>query len=393
MGSSFTNIQLKAVETYTHQQICQAITELMGRSLFERVEEPGDRSIVISWDGTSPWVAIYDQFSDEGDQEMLDAMAGSLAEKLRTCAVSNAVFDSDLLLMRLFDQGKAVDLFVNDIDMYNEYSNQKRKRQGVPSKWASLREGTTKEEITGIWQGEPVFAEDTLWELSALYGWNTDRSCTGFRYKQSDGWLEGDIVLHFKDNNPADELFEESSSLTQLELSSYQPYVDCTTKSEASVYFYYVNTGQAAAGLTITMWGSAISDDCLGSMEATVIMQDGTRLIGQLEDIQLHYPDQPEHHFPGKILRFDEAMLPGGVTLLREAATPVEMSQLMERNGQSRIMMKYLCKPVRGGVYDWHFAVRPNTAPQNGVVHGTKLFIDIPFEEAKALKKEHGFYE
>lgn len=389
MGSSFTNLQLKAAGST--EQMCQAVTELMEHDSFEKVEEPGDRCIVLSWDGSSPWITIYDEFSDEGDYELLDALAGSLSKKFDTLAVSNLVYDSDLLYMKLFNQGKGIDTFVNDIEIYNEMFQSKRKRQGLPSKWAALRDGIAKEEITGIWQEETVFAEDTLWGLSKLYGWNTDFSCTGFRYKQNNGWSEKDIVLHFRDKNPAPKLFDEDGP-TQLEITTYQPYVDCSTKSESTVYFSYLNTGQPALGLTITMWGSAISDECFASMEASIILPDGTRLAGQLEDIQLHYPDQPDKHFLGKIIRFDELILPGGVTLQCDHVTPIEMAKLHERNSQTRIMMKYVCKPAKSGVYDWYFSMRPNPAPQSGVIHVTKLFIDIPFEEAKALKKEFGFY-
>ncbi|WP_336789873.1 hypothetical protein [Paenibacillus sp. MMO-177] len=391
MGSSFANIQLKAAEALSVEQMRQAITELMENNLFEKVEEPGDRSIVISWDGTSPWVTIYDEFSDEGDLDLLDALAQSLSWKLGTLAVSNLVHDSDLLYMKLFSQGKSLDIFVNDVDRYNELTESKRKRQGVPSKWASLAEEISKEEVTRIWGEETVFAEDTLWELSKLYSWNTDRSCTGFKYKKDAGWGEGDNVLHFRDNNPAGKLFGENGP-TRLELVSYQPYLDCSTKSEETTYFSYANTGQSAVGISIMMWGSAISGNCLESMEACLILHDGSRVDGQMEDIELHYPDQPDKPFLGKMLRFDELVLPAGVALLRDASTPREMTALLERNSHSRMMMKYTFKPVNSGVYEWWFSIRPNTEPLNGVTHAMKLFIDIPKEEEEAIKKEFGFY-
>ncbi|WP_201008520.1 hypothetical protein [Paenibacillus glycanilyticus] len=394
MGSSFANIQLKAAEALSVEQMCQAITELMEKNLFEKVEEPEDRSIVISWDGSSPWLTIYDELSDDGDQDILDALAKALSLKLGTHAVSNSVYDSDLLNMKLFNQGKCLDMFVNDIDAYNKYSKHKRKRQGAPSKWALLREGIVKEQVTGIWQGETVFAEDILWDLSKLFGWNTDQSCTGYRYKRDEGWSAGDYVLHFRDKNPIGKLFQEDGP-THLELVSYQPYLDCSTKSEETTYFSYSNTGQSAVGISIMMWGSAISSNCLESMEACMVLHDGARVAGQMEDIELHYPDQPDKPdkpFLGKMLRFDELVLPAGVTLLREASTPREMTEILERNSHSRILMKYTFKPVNSGVYEWCFSVRPNTEILNGVTHAIKVFIDIPEEEGKALKRELGFY-
>ncbi|NIK69428.1 hypothetical protein [Paenibacillus sp. BK720] len=391
MGSSFANIQLKAANALSVEQVVQVITELMENNLFEKVEEPEDRSIVFSCDGSSPWLTIYDEFCDDGDQDILDALAEALSLKLGTLAVSNSVYDSDLLYMKLFNQGKCLDTFVNDVDIYNEMTESKRRRQGVPSKWASLAEEISKEEITRIWGEETVFAEDTLWELSKLYSWNTDRSCTGFRYKKDVGWGEGDNVLHFRDNNPAGKLFEEQGP-TRLELVSYQPYLDCSTESEETTYFSYSNTGRSAVGISIMMWGSAISGNCFESMEACLILHDGARIAGQMEDIELHYPDQPDKPFLGKMLRFDELVIPAGATLLREASTPKEMTTLLERNSHSRMLMKYTFKPVNSGVYEWCFSVRPNTEPMNGVIHVVKVFIDIPKEEERAIKKEFGFY-
>jgi hypothetical protein len=102
--------------------------------------------------------------------------------------------------MRLFDQGTCLDLYVNDLDIYNEMFEKKNKSNGQLSNWVTLlKEEFKSNHLSEIWEKSTIFSEDKLYALSKVFGWRTLDIGTGFRYKQKFDREASDKIIYFRE--------------------------------------------------------------------------------------------------------------------------------------------------------------------------------------------------
>ncbi|MGK9254286.1 hypothetical protein [Paenibacillus humicus] len=196
MGSFFSNIKLEIPRTMTLAELEEALDAIMDGRSYERSGAPADRAIHVAWDRNGKWLTIYDEGNAAGDWDELDGIAGELSLRAGTYAVSNTVLDSDLLRMRLFEQGRASDIYINDPELYNEMMNESCDSKGELSKWLPLlKEGPDELLLAGIWEKEEVFAEDKLALLADAYGWSAAASGMGLSEWEELGQDHAPAVL------------------------------------------------------------------------------------------------------------------------------------------------------------------------------------------------------
>ncbi|MGU3473660.1 hypothetical protein ACLBWT_21225 [Paenibacillus sp. D51F] len=201
MGSFFSNIKLEIPRTMTLAELEEALDAIMDGRNYERSEVPAGRTIHVAWDRNGKWLTIYDEGIEAGDWDELDSITAQLSLSAGTYAVSNAVLDSDLLRMRLFEQGRAADMFINDPELYNGMTGQRRKRKGQLSKWLPLQqEGPDKPGLAEIWEREEACAENKLAALAEAFGWSAAATGMGLSDWEEMGQDHAPAVLrlHFR---------------------------------------------------------------------------------------------------------------------------------------------------------------------------------------------------
>jgi hypothetical protein len=387
MGSFLTNIQVNALGLDSLSQINEVIVSIMNNFDYEKVEEPSDRAIIISWDESSEWITIYDEQSDASDIQSLDELASALSYSLGAYTISNLVYDSDLLCMRLFKQGKSLDLFVSDVEIYNEIQQGNRKRNGQLSKWeVLLKEGFSKSILLDIWKEKAIFAEDKLYSISKAFGWLTLDSCTGYNYKHKEGLNSHDKITYFRDNNSSPPLFKEGGP-TKLELGFYSTYLEC----KCNAHFVYTlsihNRGIADKGLSINLWGTAVEEGCIKSLSADIMFQGKNEIEGVVSEVQLQYLDQ-KSSFPGYNIEFRDYDIPAGAEWLREAFNNNDIKKISAMQNKSHTIIKFGITPIKSGIYELFISLFPSANVKGGVVHKVKVFVDISQEQIYALTKE-----
>ncbi|WP_076359568.1 hypothetical protein [Paenibacillus sp. RU4T] len=202
----FSNIKLEIPRAMTLAELEEALDAIMDGRNCERSEVPAGRTIHVAWDRNGKWLTIYDEGIEAGDWDELDGMTAQLSLRAGTYAVSNAVLDGKLLRMRLFEQGRAADLFISDPELYNGMTGQRRQRKGQLSKWLPLQqEGPDKPGLAEIWEREEAVAEDTLAALAGAFGWSAAASGMGLPEWEEMGQDHAPAVLrlHFRDRDPA----------------------------------------------------------------------------------------------------------------------------------------------------------------------------------------------
>jgi hypothetical protein len=388
MGSFFTNIQVKTVGLNSFMELKEVIIGIMKNFDFDHIETPSDRAIIVSWDESNEWITIYDEQSDSSDIQSLDELASGLSYALGAYTISNLVYDSDLLCMRLFKQGKSLDLYVNDVEIYNEIQNGSRKRNGQLSKWEPLlKEGFNKTSLLDIWKEKAIFAEDKLYSISNAFGWLTLNSCTGYNYKHKEGLNSYDKIIYFRDNNPSPPLFKEGGP-TKLELGFYSICLDCRSNAHFVYTVAIHNRGIADKGLSMNLWGTAIEEGCIKSLSADIMFQGKKEIEGVISDVQLQYLDQ-NSSFPGYVVDFPDYDIPAGAEWLREALSNIDFKKVETMQNKSQTIIKIGLTPTKSGVYELYISLFPSTNVMNGVVHKVKVFVDYSQEQIDELMEEY----
>ncbi|AIQ63077.1 hypothetical protein PSTEL_08200 [Paenibacillus stellifer] len=75
------------------------------------------------------WISVYDEKLDEQDIDDLDALGIAISARAGVPAVGSIVHDSDLLIMRLYKNGRTADTMINNLELFNGMSAGKRPRK------------------------------------------------------------------------------------------------------------------------------------------------------------------------------------------------------------------------------------------------------------------------
>lgn len=187
MGSFFTSVQVHTGGVPT-QEARASVIELVRRwvvqsgyqEIAEADADEADRLVLVAPVDDTPWIAVYDEATEDQDARQLDGLAQALAAGGRA-AVGVLVHDSDILQLRLCQDGQLADVFNSRPDYFDELSDQERARvAGQPERWRPvLADGATPDDLRLAWLQRPVRAEEVLSEVARLLRMNPRRCATG----------------------------------------------------------------------------------------------------------------------------------------------------------------------------------------------------------------------
>jgi hypothetical protein len=184
MGSFLTNVQVHtggAELEGVREAIVRALEELVPKEGYRvcSAGETADREITIASASKAPWIAVYDQASeDQGGSH--EELARALSKVLTTSAVSVLVHDSDVLDMKLFRNGRALDDYCN---WPGYFEGGDREPQGDERAWQPvLRSGAGPADLKEAWMAGSAGAEETLQEIAHVLAMDGDLVSVGFNY-------------------------------------------------------------------------------------------------------------------------------------------------------------------------------------------------------------------
>ncbi len=277
MGEFITNVQIAAggrPRAEVRDAVLASVRRFVESQGFVEAAagEAPDRSVAIGPAGDEPWIAVYDEATEDQDTRKLDALATAITRDLGTSAVSILVHDSDELQMTLFAGGEVVD----------RRSGKPRKaarKKGDPAVvkgWTDLlRPGAEAASLLAALDGGAIELGDPLTRVADALGLDNARCSVGYRYLTE---LEpvGLTRLGFKLlRRPAHETKAEGGPA--LVPSAWQPAVTLSVGEPLRLITSVKNTGGASRGLVIAVWGDALTRGLLAVTDAQVSVGRGDR--------------------------------------------------------------------------------------------------------------------
>jgi hypothetical protein len=277
MGEFITNVQIAAggrPRAEVRDAVLASVRRFVESQGFVEAApgEAPDRSVAIGPAGDEPWIAVYDEATEDQDTRKLDALATTITRDLATSAVSILVHDSDALQVTLFAGGDAVD----------RRSGKPRKgarKKGDPAVakgWTELlRPGAEAASLLTALDGGASELGDPLTHIADALGLDIARCGVGYRYLIA---LEpaGLTRLGFKRiHRPAHETKAEGGPA--LVPGGWQPAVALSIGEPLRLITSVKNNGGASRGLVIVVWGDALTRGLLAVTKAQVSVGRGDR--------------------------------------------------------------------------------------------------------------------
>jgi hypothetical protein len=127
------------------------------------------------------WIAVFDEASDQPDEDRLSGYTVMLSAKLNTVAAGFMVYESDVLLYTLAENGRLLDQYSSWPDYFDESlpDSEMEALSGDPRCLARLAH-VSPSQINHILEGEHDFAEEKLADLVRLLGLPTSISHWGY---------------------------------------------------------------------------------------------------------------------------------------------------------------------------------------------------------------------
>lgn len=171
MGAFFTNYQVRGKST---AEVCKALTPLVETHAYVSPEKNG-------------WVTVYDEASDDQNDETLKHIATELSKKLQTSVFAFLVHDSDIAAYWLYQNGALIDEFNSAPDYFSQVGEKAKSR--VRGKAEALLPlcvaGTSLSQVDEVIHpadGFAAFAEEIFYDLAKLLGIDDERMSLGFKY-------------------------------------------------------------------------------------------------------------------------------------------------------------------------------------------------------------------
>ncbi len=281
MGSFFGNVQVRG-NTWLMTAVVNAIRK--GAEGADEVTDPAlaDRTVLVLPPDPGGFITIYDEAGEGAGG--LDDLAAKVSRAARGHAFSVLVHDSDVLRLGLFRSGERRDTFDSYPDYFGDGETKKKKpKPGAPRKDAGdpraweplLAPGHTQDDLRAAFAAEDLFAESTLRKIAEHLGCDPARASTGYRYVTNDGATlpEGTVTLRFRaKERPAYEVPAAGPPVFEV----HQPYGEgrhaLAVGDELRLPFAAKNVGGAARGLTLTVWGSAVTKELVAVERFEVLL-------------------------------------------------------------------------------------------------------------------------
>ncbi|BBI35875.1 hypothetical protein [Cohnella abietis] len=270
MGTFLSNIQVFTGLQDSVKLLEELVLTVRDRLVGSEYEETddaklADRSLILQI-SSDRWISIYDQRLDEQDMDAMDMLGAAISARAGVSVVGSIVHDSDLLLMRLYRNGRTADTIINDLDLFNEMSegSRPRKRNGLHSKWAEVcAHGVNPTELKAIWEKENVFAEDALALAAKLLDIPAEAAMRGYEIEHEyspntimDGQLK---VLHFRSKIRLSDYIKHID-VPKLAFTSWASIAAGDVGNPSTIRFGLTNQGKAFTGLDVLLWGPALDE-------------------------------------------------------------------------------------------------------------------------------------
>jgi hypothetical protein len=139
------------------------------------------------------WVTVYDEGSDTQSESVIRKLATHLSKALKTAVFAFMVHDSDVLAYWLYENGELLDEFNSRPDYFDadvDEATCARLRGKAEVLVRFCVPGTTRDQVVSVLQppdGEFLFAEQALADVTALLGIDDTRITLGFEYFEAEG--------------------------------------------------------------------------------------------------------------------------------------------------------------------------------------------------------------
>ncbi len=255
MGAFFTNVQIMSRgldASETRQVLIRTVRALAAEQglVAPAGEETADRTILIG--EAAPWIAVYDEATEDQDETKLSELAERLTAALDTTAITVLMHDSDVLLLSLFERGRRVARY----DSNPKYFGGKSAPLDLDRWTPLLSAGHTKGELARAMREEKVFAEETLERLAVLFGIQPLAVGQGFAYADpTDARYE---ALGFRNAvRPKHE--RAATGPPRFEAGSRPLAIEGSVGMPVRTGFGVRNAGGAGKGLDVVVWGEPIA--------------------------------------------------------------------------------------------------------------------------------------
>ncbi len=276
MNLFFNNLQILTKKTSSasaaNLKVAEALRRLMKLEKYQEGSSPAEgaqRSFLIKSSKQSNWISIYEQGKWSHNDLEFAAVAEGLSVMTESPVINISVFANCGLQLALYQNGSKIDTY-NNLPHYLGKSldaKESSQYQGNPKLWQELlTEGMLPAGLRQIWDYGYFQARDYLAELSHYFGWDFKYCQQGF--EAAAGSLETadetSILLSFTSlakANPSRRNEDKGATLPILEFVA--PPLPRVTLSEEAVFrtgFTIKNSGGAGKGLTVGLYGPAISD-------------------------------------------------------------------------------------------------------------------------------------
>jgi hypothetical protein len=286
-----------------------------------------DRIVFVGPAGDVPWITVYDIHRD------LRELTKRVSEAITGTAVILDLIDSDVVHLRRYVNGKIIDDYCNDPDIYEDYIydpdrlsdwhelDQEQRRKGIRGDLNKWRDRTVADgslaDLREAWDSKTIFSDDILWATVAALGMNDAEIAMGFP-------SESFTRLTFRLTKPR--LYEiPAKDPPQFELAGYTNFNEVHVGDSLNFFIDGQNNGGSATGLDVVAWGSAIDSSVIRLSDVQVYNR--TDELNRVEgvgfkprkgkdndsDMSVCVVSLPEFQLPQGISDASHAMIQSGV--------------------------------------------------------------------------------
>lgn len=369
MGSFLASVHVRSRRD-PQSLIAACIANAEGMRVVPDDAKQVDRTLVfVARDG---WLTLYDTDFEGQDVRKLEEAASLASRVLEAPAISALVHDSDVLDLRLFEQGARVDRFDSNPAYFAGKATpaQKRDARGRPEKWHALL-GVDATALRAAWDGEDLLAEQTLEKTCALLGLPAESALTSARYLDEEALRDARVIRLARTERPAWERPAQGGA--RLVHESFVPVTEhrLAVGDEVNLVLSGRNAAGEGRGIAVEVEGDGLA---LVSI-SKIWIRTGDLLSHENESRELP-AEKTEHGYAA--VSPDVPIPPGvaqGLGEMRDPATFGEAHAAIRRASVVVNVVGRVERPGRGGI---SVRVVPEGRPDAAMQNEHALAIEPP---------------
>lgn len=394
MGSFFTNIQIYTGKE-PKQDIQNVIRALDGWAMDKdyiaaKKGKTPDRTIALAAANDGRWITVYDEGSEDQEDEVMNELLATLSSRLQAIVVGITVHDSDLLWMRMYENGEPVDSYSNEY-MYwdNEPSpEQKLEMDGHPERWQRLLGKKDPKELRQAWDTQEAFVEDKLHLAAQALDMDMKHCMTGYNYNHLARDLTRLRYVYGGKREPAYEIIKEGPPDLEVLYGPGEISSGFTNGTHVEMDYNYIfdcqSIGGPTTGLAVVIWGKAIDEGILQVAKVIGMVKKGQFQQEPMEATIQKKLDETNKQSCFEAIIKDYPIPEGVVWKLTDKLNKMEKEK---RSEGSNIFMLYIqFKPEKAENSDFRISFIPfgqSGDKQKAYIIETKKDILTPNEKLK----------